>query len=183
MNRIFSILLLFISFASGAQATLSTKSSRAIELYTEADNFRVRGQHAQAIELLNEAISKDKKFVEAYYRLGLVYLTIKNYPKAIENFEKGLSLTDDIKKQKVFWYDLGEAFLQAGDYEKASATLTKFVEVEIQNKQKLNRANLLLKNAQFGLKSQEIKAKYNQRKLSDTVNRFAMQYFPVLTAD
>lgn len=183
MNRIVFALLLVSAFSSTAQSTLSTKSNRAIELYTEADNYRVRGQHEQAIELLNDAISKDKKFVEAYYRLGLVYLTIKNYSKAVENFEKGLGLTDDIKKQKVFWYDLGETYLLAGEYEKASATLTEFVKVEIQNKQKLNRANLLLKNAEFGLKSQAIKAKYNQRRLSDTVNRFAMQYFPVLTAD
>lgn len=183
MNRIVFFIFLLCAFPSAAQSTLSTKSNRAIELYTEADNYRVRGQHAQAIELLNEAISKDKKFIEAYYRLGLVYLTIKNFSKAIENFEKGLSLTDDIKKQKVFWYDLGETYLLAGEYEKASAALTKFVKVEVQNKQKLNRANLLLKNAEFGLNSQAIKAKYNQRKLSDTVNRFAMQYFPVLTAD
>src|SRR5688572_19966944 len=174
MNRIFSILLLFISFASGAQATLSTKSSRAIELYTEADNFRVRGQHSQAIELLNEAISKDKKFVEAYYRLGLVYLTIKNYPKAIENFELGLSLTADIKKQKVFWYDLGETYLLTGQYDKASATLNEFVKVENQNKQKLDRANLMLKNATFAKANQTEKAKYKQRRLSDTVNCFAM---------
>jgi outer membrane protein OmpA-like peptidoglycan-associated protein len=183
MNRIFSILFVFISFLSTAQATLSTKSAKAIELYTEADNFRVRGQNAQAIQLLDEAISKDKKFVEAYYRLGLVYLTIKNYAKAIENFEHGLSLTTDIKKQKVFWYDLGETYLLTGQYDKATATLTEFVKVENQNKAKLDRANLMLKNATFAKNNQADKTKYKQRKLSDTVNCFAMQYFPVLTAD
>ena len=88
MNRIVFVLLLVSAFTSTAQPTLSTKSNRAIELYTEADNYRVRGQHTQAIELLNEAISKDKKFFEAYYRLGLVYLTIKNYSKAIEFYPK-----------------------------------------------------------------------------------------------
>jgi tetratricopeptide (TPR) repeat protein len=127
MNRVFSILFVFTSSLCTAQATLSTKSAKAIELYTEADNFRVRGQNAQAIQLLDEAISKDKKFVEAYYRLGLVYLTIKNYSKAIENFEHGLGLTTDIKKQKVFWYDLGETYLLTGQYDKATATLTEFV--------------------------------------------------------
>jgi outer membrane protein OmpA-like peptidoglycan-associated protein len=182
MNRIVFLLLL-CAFSSAAQSSLSTKSNKAIELYTEADNYRVRGQHSQAIELLNEAISKDKKFVEAYYRLGLVYLTIKNFSKAIENFEKGLSLTDDIKKQKVFWYDLGETFLLTGQYNRSIEILTQFVKIENQNKKKLDRANLMLKNAEFGLKNQEIKAKYNLRKLSDTVNQFAMQYFPVLTAD
>lgn len=183
MNRILFSLLLVCTISAAAQPTLSTKSNKAIELYTEADNYRVRGQHAQAIELLDEAISKDKKFFEAYYRLGLVYLTIKNYPKAIQNFERGLNLTDDVRKKKVFWFDLGEAYLLAGEYEKATATLTEFVKAEVQNKQKLIRANLLLKNAEFGLKNQAVKSKYQQRKLSDTVNRFAMQYFPVLTAD
>jgi OOP family OmpA-OmpF porin len=183
MNRIFLILLLVIPFVSQSQGPLSTTSNKAIELYTEADNFRVRGQHAQAIELLNEAISKDKKFVEAYYRLGLVYMTIKNYSKAIENFEKGLSLTTDIRKQKVFWYDLGETYLLTGQYDKATATLGDFVKVENQNKAKLDKANLMLKNAMFAKSNQAENAKFKQRKLSDTVNCFAMQYFPVLTAD
>ncbi|HEU5290404.1 MAG TPA: OmpA family protein [Cyclobacteriaceae bacterium] len=183
MKRLLTILLLIAPLLAHAQGSLSTTSNRAIELYTEADNFRVRGQHTQAIQLLDEAISKDKKFVEAYYRLGLVYMTIKNYSKAIENFEKGLSLTTDIRKQKVFWYDLGETYLLTGQYDKASATLGEFVKVENQNKAKLDKANLMLKNATFAKNNQAEKARYNQRKLSDTVNCFAMQYFPVLTAD
>ncbi len=154
-----------------------------MELYAEADNYRVRGQHTQAMELLRQAIAKDKKFAEAYYRLGLVFLTIKNYPLAVENFEKGLSITTDPKKQKVFWYDLGETFLLTGNYGKAIDILTQFVKAENQNKQRLDKASLMLKNAEFAIKNQAVKAKYQQRKLSDTVNRFAMQYFPVLTAD
>lgn len=179
------IILIILSIPPGvlAQASLSTKSAKAIELYTEADNYRVRGQHSQAIDLLNQAIARDKKFTEAYYRLGLVYMTIKNYAKAIGNFEKGLSLTNDPKKQKVFWYDLGETFLLTGQYEKAINILTQFKKVENQNKQKLDHAELMLKNATFALNNQSVKARYRQRKLSDTVNCFAMQYFPVLTAD
>lgn len=183
MNRTLVIILVTLTSSSFAQSGLSTKSDKAIELYTEADNFRVRGQHAQAIDLLNQALAKDKKFVEAYYRLGLVHMTTKNYSRAIENFEKGLGLTNDIKKQKVFWYDLGETYLLTGQYDKATTTLTEFVKVENQNKQKSDRANLMLKNATFAKNNQNEKAKYHQRKLSDTVNCFAMQYFPVLTAD
>jgi OOP family OmpA-OmpF porin len=183
MIRIFFFFLFLTPLVAFSQAGLSTKSSRAIELYTEADNYRVRGQHSQAIALLNEAIAKDKKFTEAYYRLGLVYMTIKNYSKAIENFEKGLSLTNDIRKQKVFWYDLGETYLVMGQYEKAVATMTQFVQAENQNRQKLDRASLMLKNAEFAIKNQAIKSQHQQRRLSDTVNCFAMQYFPVLTAD
>ncbi|MDL5049223.1 OmpA family protein [Oscillatoria amoena NRMC-F 0135] len=54
---------------------------------------------------------------------------------------------------------------------------------ENQNRQKIDRANQLLRNAEFAQQNQALKAQYNLRPLSDTVNCFALQYFPVLTAD
>jgi len=179
-----AILVLFgVALNVSAQAQLSTKSKKAIELYNEADNYRVRLQHAQAISLLEQAIARDKNFAEAYYRLGLVYMTMKNYPTAISNFERGLSLTSDPRKQKVYWFDLGEAYLITGKYDQAIQYLTDFLATEKQNLQKAERANQLLNNANFAKENAEIRAAYRIRALSDTVNCFAMQYFPVLTAD
>ena len=88
MNRTTVLVLIIFFLPVLALAQLSTKSKKAIELYTEADNYRVRGQFDQAIDLLNLAIAKDDEFVEAYYRLGLVYLNMKQYAKAVERFEK-----------------------------------------------------------------------------------------------
>ena len=177
------VILIGVGLNVSAQAQLSTKSKKAIELYNEADNYRVRLQHAQAIDLLEQAIAKDKNFAEAYYRLGLVYMTIKNYPTAISNFEKGLSLTTDPRKQKVYWFDLGEANLITGKYDRAIQYLTDFINAEKQNLQKAERANQLLNNANFAKANAEVRSAYKLKPLSDTVNNFAMQYFPVLTAD
>jgi outer membrane protein OmpA-like peptidoglycan-associated protein/tetratricopeptide (TPR) repeat protein len=182
----FTLILLFTVVAClqlFSQSQLSTKSKKAIELYTAADNFRVRGQYQEAISLLNQAIDKDDEFVEAYYRLGLVYMMMKSYPKAISNFEKGLSLTKDLRKQKVFWYDLGEAYLTTGEYEKAMRMLSNYVNNESQNRQKIEQATMFFRSAQFALKNKDKQGGYVQRPLSDTVNHFEMQYFPVLTAD
>lgn len=162
---------------------LATKSKKAIELYTEADNFRVRGQFSQAIELLNEAIKKDDEFVEAYYRLGIIYMTLKDFPQAIRNLEKGLSLTDDLRKKRIFWYDLGESYFTVGEYDKAEEILSEFLKAEIQNKGKIDRAKLLMTNIRFARDNKDNTSAYKQRPLSDTVNAFLMQYFPVLTAD
>ncbi len=185
VGKFLSVLTVLISFGGciSAQVTLSTKSKKAIELYTEADNYRVRAQHDQAIALLEQAIAKDKNFAEAYYRLGLVYMTIKKYPLAIENFEKGLSLTSDIRKQKVYWFDLGEAYLITGQYDNSVAVLTDFLRVENQNRLKINEATQFLKNARFARDNATVNTGYKIKALSDTVNQFAMQYFPVLTAD
>jgi outer membrane protein OmpA-like peptidoglycan-associated protein len=176
------LLFLFVSFAGFAQSELSTKSKKAIELFTMADNFRVRGQFEEALNLLDQALEKDKKFVEAYYRRGLTYFSMKQYAKALENYEQGLSLTTDIRKQKVFWFDLGELYLLSGEYEKAMKVLSAFINNETQNKVKYDRATLLFKSAEFALKSKS-NSLFKRRQLSDTVNRFVMQYFPVLTAD
>lgn len=162
---------------------LATRSKKAIELYTEADNYRVRGQFSQAIGLLTEALQKDKNFVEAYYRLGIIYMTLKDFPQAIKHFEKGLSLTDDVRKQKVFWYDLGESYFTVGEYAKAEATISQFLKAEAVNKSKIARATLLLNNINFAKENSNNTSAYRLRKLSDTVNAFVMQYFPVLTAD
>jgi OmpA-OmpF porin, OOP family len=166
-----------------AQIPLATKSKKAIELYTEADNYRVRGQNSQAIGMLNEALKKDKNFVEAYYRLGIIYMTLKDFPQAIKNFEKGLSLTEDVRKQKIFWYDLGESYFSAGDYANAENTLSQYLKAEAQNRPKIERARLLMSNIAFAKENKNNASAYKLKPLSDTVNAFLMQYFPVLTAD
>src|SRR5688572_9490289 len=176
-------ILLAISLSALGQSELSTKSKKAIELYTLADNFRVRGQFSEALNLLNQALDKDKNFVEAYYRRGLTYFSMKQYPNATSDYEKGLSLTADLRKQKVFWYDLGELYLLSGKYEQAMKVLSAYINNETQNKSKIERATMLFKSAEFALKNQNVKSQYTRRPLSDTVNRFVMQYFPVLTAD
>jgi len=173
----------FCSIATYSQPTLSTKNKKAIDLYIEADNFRVRGQFAEAISLLNQAIDKDKKFFEAYYRLGLVYLSKKDYAQAIQYYEKGLSLTSDPVKQKVFWYDLGDSYFYQGKYDEAVKYFSEFLTVEKNNKQRIEHANQVLKNVEFIKQGAAVAARYKLRPLSDTVNRFVLQYFPVLTAD
>jgi OOP family OmpA-OmpF porin len=166
-----------------AQVTLSTKSKKAMELYIEADNYRVRGQYPQAISLLTQALEKDNEFVEAYYRIGIVYMSLREYKKAIQYFEKGLSLTSDIRKQKVFWFDLGESYFTQGEYDKTEKLITDFLKIETQNRKIIDRARMLLNNARFAKENQQVAAAYKQKQLSDTVNRFTLQYFPVLTAD
>src|SRR4051794_39146856 len=176
----FAVLLCSSAVAQNAPV-LSTKSKKAIELYTVADNFRVRGEYGQAIDLLNQAIAKDSKFTEAYHRLGLTYFSMKQYANAIRQYEKGLSLTDDVNKQKSFWYAMGEPYLLAGEYEKAIKVLGLFIANERTSKTRLDRATMLYKSAEFALQNKTHPNEYSSRPLSDSVNQFELQYFPVLT--
>lgn len=177
------IFLLLVPVSLGFAQGLSTTNKKAIELYTEADNYRVRGQYREALNLLNQAIAKDRNFSEAYFRQGLILKAVRDYPQSTKVFLYGLSITQDAKKQKAYFYELGDNYLQEGNYAKALECLDRYLESEILNKPKMEQATLWKRNAQFGLRNQKAVSSFLPRKLSDTVNAFAMQYFPVMTAD
>lgn len=177
------ILLLLVPVSLVFAQGLSTTNKKAIELYTEADNYRVRGQYREALNLLNQAIAKDRNFSEAYFRQGLILKAVRDYPQSTKVFLYGLSITQDARKQKPYFYELGDNYLQEGNYAKALECLDRYLESEILNKTKMEQATLWKRNAQFGLRNQKTVSSFLPRMLSDTVNAFAMQYFPVMTAD
>jgi OmpA-OmpF porin, OOP family len=162
---------------------LSTKSKKAIEFYTLADNFRVRGQYEQAIDLLNQAVAKDAKFEEAYYRLGLTYRGANNLSSAVESFEKGFSVAPEIPKQKRYSFILGDCYLRQGKYEAAFTYLDKFLSLEKSDRPKINQATVWKVQCKFAIDHQAEKLAYQIQVLSDTVNAYPMQYFPTITAD
>ena len=172
-----------VSFPSIAQPQLSTKNKKAIELYIEADNYRVRGQFNQAISLLQQAIEKDKGFSEAYFRLGATYKMMRDLNRSTKSYEAGLYLTIDPKKQKGYFYELGDNYLQVGNYEKARDFLIRYLDSEMLNKPKVDQATLWKRTAEYAIKNKGNSSGFVPRPLSDTVNCFPMQYFPVLTAD
>lgn len=163
--------------------TLSTSSKKAIAFYMEADNYRVRLQYEQAIQLLNEAINRDNDFEEAYYRRGIVYEAMRRYENAIRDYEKALALTKKPRNQRQCWYDLGRLYFATGKYDEARSVLNNFIASGETDEDKLDDAQRLLKSTDFAQSISDVDTGYRQKPLSDTVNAFFMQYFPVLTAD
>lgn len=178
----YMVCLILLSVSAG-YAQLSTRNKKAIEYYTQADNYRVREQYVQAIALLEQAIAKDKNFAEAFFRLGLVYKSLREFDKANLHFEKGLSLTPDPRKQRGYFFELADNYLRQGQYQKALANANHFLELEKVRKESIAQALLWKRNAEYGLEHTKPSSEFKSSQLDATVNAFAMQYFPVLTAD
>jgi len=177
----FLTLLTLIPFSAFTQVS-STKNRKAIELYMQADNFRVRGQFPQAIKLLQQAIEKDSQFEEAYYRLGAIYERVDRR-LASAAFEQGLKLANSPVTQKAYRWAMGENYLRSGFYELAKSSLENYLAAEKTDKVKIDKALLWKSQAEFALAHANANAGYIVKPLSDTVNKFPMQYFPVVTAD
>src|SRR5690606_21380090 len=61
--------------------------------------------------------------------------------------------------------------------------LRAYIDNETLNVQKIKQATTYYNSAQFALENAANPSGYKQKVLSDTVNQFFTQYFPVLTAD
>jgi OmpA-OmpF porin, OOP family len=107
----------------------------------------------------------------------------KIFVKAIQLLAIGTEKTSDPKKRKIFAFEIGELYLLTGDYESCLKFMTEFLDIEKMNLEKINQAKFWAKTCEFSIQNQKKNSVFQPRALSDTVNRFVMQYFPVLTAD
>ena len=93
--QIIFILVLCSFLAIGQNTKLSISNKRAIALYEKAiysyDNYDLES----AIELLNESIDKEKKFVEAYLLLTQIYQEKRDFEKAIATAQSAISINPD----------------------------------------------------------------------------------------
>lgn len=175
------ILSILLPVLSLSQSQLSTKSKKAAEYYYQADNFRVRGQYTMAADLLKKAIEKDDKFHEAYFRLATIYKAKGDLNEA----EKLLLKADDLTQGQNAGvsFELGELYLLSGEYEKAIKYIDKYLAFGAKNSRRVEEANKIKSDANFALENMNLAAELNPQSLSDTVNAFPMQYFPVVTVD
>lgn len=79
--------LLVLSLTTGCK-----NETTAQDYYRKSFQFINAGSTQDAIDLLTLAVEKDPSFFEAYYNRGAMYYCQQKYPKALEDFNKALSL-------------------------------------------------------------------------------------------
>lgn len=181
-KRIYTILLLLILLPLTAQLQpLSTKKKKAIQYYNDAEMFRVRGQYNQAATLFNQAIDKDDGFVEAYFKLGKTWDMAGNRGKAIGNYYRAFQLLDEKTKIPELNYELAKVFLLRGELDKSEyhAVIYLSGETEINKEVEIEKIKI---DIEFTRKNPPGNTSVRPEAMP-VINRFPMQYFPMITAD
>jgi len=173
-------MLLCSTLLSYGQSRLSTNSKKAESLYYEADNHWVRGQFTTAFEILKEAVKKDKDFYEAYFRLGVIDKSRGNTTSAETYLLKTLELKNDHAGAN---FELGELYIQMGEYEKSIGYSEKYLGLNPRNAKRKTQAEKFVESAKYAIENIKTAAEFNPRALPEHINQYAMQYFPVITAD
>ena len=170
------ILLLFcalsITYFNAKAQQYTIKSKKAIKLYQEAKSAQYP---SDKINLLNQALSKEPNFVEAYWELSKIYTILDTTEAAIN----ALLTADDLQiampeETKI---RLSKLYYKIGEYQLALDKIN-----EINNPYYFNQINILKEDYAYAASLKANPIEFSPRNLT-YVNTIHDDYFPSITAD
>ena len=176
-----SLLLLMSSCLAQPHKEYSIKNKRAISKYEEAITAYGQYNSNLALLILEDLITSEDEFAEAYFLLGQIYTEQDNKRKAVNALEKGLALNNTIFPMG--YYMLGECYFSLAEYDKAEQAITTYTRMPKANPNVHYRAQLILESCVFAKQSMKYPVPFNPLNLGPKINTENDEYFPCITAD
>ena len=185
MRQVLLLLLLLWMAPQAYAQSYSVADGRAIKFFQEGEMLLTLKKYPEALLKFQAAIARDEKFVEAYQKATQLLLTQGKFQEAEAIALQGKSRLGALNSQYLvdFGWLLTNIYLKQGRFEDA---VVEFQTVE-------QEATLAFKQGGYFLEMQKkidfVKELLPQKKeiekeiLPSPLNGFALQYFPVLTAD
>lgn len=183
---LFSSFAIFcFSFTTSAQYDASKINKKAVDAYSKAIEKATDGEYKEAIDLFNQAIQKDGKYVEAYLSLAGVYGQIKNYDQSILNYEKAFVLDSNFSALYKLPYSINLAGL--GKFDQALSTINSLLARTDISATTRKAAEYRKSTYQFAVDFSKTHDNENYvfapQNLGDSVNTEESEYFPSVSLD
>lgn len=184
MKKLLLSLCFFLLGISLLAQEYSIVDRRAIKLHQEAEELAKSRRYDEAIAKYQASFERSSDFFESYIKMSQVLLSKGDHTKALEIAQKGARR---VKKGSPFEGEFGwlitNIHLQSGDFDLA---LQKMAETEPLLSPEFIRTGYYTNlKAKLDFIAEELaKPKdITKERLPAPLNGFALQYFPVLTAD
>ena len=97
--------------------------AEAKRLYKEAVKYGLAGLFSQAVEIFQKSITLDPNNADAYFGLGHAYFDLKQWPNAVENFERAVELNPKDQEGRE-WLSLARTMAHGGSAAHPAASRT-----------------------------------------------------------
>ncbi len=186
MKRYFTILSLLISFSLSAQWYDPAKVDLKLGYkYGEALIEAKARNYPKALQLLDECITKDAKFVDAWLSKAGIYSEQKKYKQSVEFYQHALHLDSVYVSNYFLPYSI--ALAGNGEFNEALTVINTFL-------QKPNLNERIQKSAAYRKRCYEFAVDYQTKfpvgnyifkpqNLGDSINSSSSEYLPSLTID
>lgn len=158
-----------------------TSNKKAIAAFENAQSSFDLRNYELAIAYLDEAIDKDRGFVDAYLMKFEVYSEMGDYPKAEEALENAVSVNEDYYRNA--YYFLGLLEMQQGKYDEAKPHFEKFKTYENLRPEMVERANKEIANCNFATRALANPVDFEPQNMGEAINTKKAEYYPSITAD
>ncbi len=178
----FCCLLIHISYAQHYNPEKINK--KAVSLYNSGLIKAQDGDYPGALELMDQALTRDKKYVDAYLTKAGIYGEMKNYEKCIFNYEQAFALDLAYSKDYKLPYAINLAGL--GKFEAALAAVTEFLASPTLNEPSRKAGEYRKRTFDFAVDYEKKHAQnyvFAPQNLGDSVNSTDLEYYPSVTVD
>lgn len=163
------------------QMKFSTENKKAIKLFQDGLRFYDNKMNKEAEEFFLKAIKADGKFIEPHILLGDTYFDMGRSQEAIAMYKKVIEIDDGFFTNTYF--QLAQMEMSIGDYKSAIGHYNIYLGKKRVNPRSKEKAELQLRNAEFGAQAVKQPVPFDPTNLGPNVNTPDYEYFPVLTAD
>lgn len=181
------IALIFYTFLGSVAAQTSDKKARKLlaQGTQMIDTYR---QYKEGIVKINQALERDPNYLEAHLKLGQVYksLNMRNmYVEEIKfHYGQVAKMKPDHGMYVSVYHDLAKIYLGEGSYRLAEDYLNRVLKQPRLNQRLKANAESLKLNVDFALQGIQNPLDFSPKEMSkQTINRYAFNSHPVLTAD
>jgi outer membrane protein OmpA-like peptidoglycan-associated protein len=184
------VLLVFfvcgLAFQAIAQS-YAVSDARAIKWYQEGEQLLGTKKYSEALEKFRMALTKAPSFYEAYQKAIQILVSQGKYKEAEQLGLQGRDNLQSLREASTYLADLSWLFctiyLKQGRFEEA---FNEFTSLEGSLNPGFKKSTYFLEmktQMQFLGEQLPLKKQIEKEKLNSPLNGYALQYFPVLTAD
>ncbi|WP_240337079.1 OmpA family protein [Rufibacter psychrotolerans] len=188
MLRFLRLCLLLLFVVGAALPTVAQKpaggsaNNKAQKAYEEGMRHVQARNFEKALEAFGEAVKRDTAFGEAYVQAAGLYRILQKQEEAYQFYQRGLPKLPVQPQLANDYFNFAELSFERGQYAQAAVFYQNFLK-HGKNARLAQHANKQLKNVEFAQKAMQQPVAFTPQPLGTTVNKFGLQYSPVLTAD
>lgn len=176
--------LFFIHLFAYPQYDPNKISKKGANLYEQAMYKAQNDELPKAIELLQQSLKSDPKFMDAYLSIGGIYLELKNYSESVKYYESARPIDPQYFHEYRVPYSISLAGL--GKFKEALNCIDTLIEFGPKISSIQQPALQRKKNYQFAVdyeKQHHVIADLQLHSLSNRINSEFAEYFPSTTID
>ena len=183
LNFLLVFWVLLLSNCVNAQYDPTKINKKAFSVYMQAMEKANGRDFKAAIDLLEQCITIEPKYADAFLSLGGVYGQLKNYTKSTENYEKAFAIDSNYTNEYKLPYSINLA--GQGKFQEALNTINSLLRSQKISPATIRAAEFRKKTFQFAVDyaagHSHSSYQFTPVNLGDSINTSSSEYYPSIT--